>query len=98
MRLLALTMLAIAASSAAGPAAAQTYDPRYAFCMHIYGDPAYFECYYMTIAACTEAVAGRAGQCVVNPFFDRNRAAVQPDQPEPTIPVRPPGPEQTKRR
>ena len=56
MRLPALTMLAIAA---AGPAAAQTYDPRYAFCMHVYGDPAYFECYYMTIAACTEAVSGR---------------------------------------
>jgi hypothetical protein len=82
MRLLALTILAIAASSAAGPATAQTYDPRYAFCMHIYGDPAYFECYYMTMAACTEAVAGRAGQCVVNPFFDRNKTADQPGQPK----------------
>jgi hypothetical protein len=70
MRLLALTMLAIAA---AGPAAAQTYDPRYPFCIHIYGDPVYFECQYMTMAACTEAVSGRSGQCVVNPFFDRSR-------------------------
>jgi Protein of unknown function (DUF3551) len=91
MRLLALTVLAIAASAAAGPAAAQTYDPRYAFCMHIYGDPAYFECYYMTMAACTEAVAGRAGQCVVNPFFDRNRASAEPGPPEEASPVRRPG-------
>ncbi|MHB8270424.1 DUF3551 domain-containing protein [Bradyrhizobium sp.] len=91
MRPLALMMLAIVVGCAAGPAAAQTYDPRYAFCMHVYGDPAYFECYYMTMAACTEAVAGRAGQCVVNPFFDRNKASAQPDQPEQTSPVRQPG-------
>jgi ABC-type sugar transport system substrate-binding protein len=81
MRLPALTVLALAASAAAGPAAAQTYDPHYAFCMHVYGDPAYFECYYMTMAACAEAVSGRSGQCVVNPFFDRSRTAAQPDQP-----------------
>ena len=91
MRLPALTVLAIAASSAAGPVAAQTYDPRYPFCMHVYGDPAYFECYYMTMAACTEAVSGRPGQCIANPFFDRSRTAAQPDPPEQTSPVRPPG-------
>jgi hypothetical protein len=90
MRLLALTVLAIAAS-AAGPAAAQTYDPRYAFCIHVYGDPAYFECQYMTMMACTEAVSGRAGQCVVNPFFDRNRTSAQPDPAEEPSPVRRPG-------
>jgi hypothetical protein len=82
MRLLALSILAIAMSSAARPAAAQTYDPRYPFCIHIYGDPAYFECQYMTMAACTEAVSGRSGQCVANPFFDRNRASAQPAQPQ----------------
>jgi ABC-type sugar transport system substrate-binding protein len=82
MRLPALTMLAIAAGFAAAPAAAQTYDPRYAFCMHVYGDPAYFECYYTTMAACVEAVSGRPGQCVVNPFFDRNRTSAQPEQPK----------------
>jgi Protein of unknown function (DUF3551) len=88
MRLLALTTLAIAASSAAGPAAAQTYDPRYPFCMHIYGDPVYYECQYMTMAACTEMASGRSAQCIVNPFADRSRTAAQPEQ---TSPVRPPG-------
>ena len=78
MRPLALAILAIAASFAAGPAAAQTYDPRYPFCIHVYGDPAYFECQYMTMAACVQAVSGRAGQCIANPFFDRNKASAQP--------------------
>jgi hypothetical protein len=82
MRLLALTVLAIAANSAGGPATAQTFDPRYPFCIHIYGDPVYFECYYMTMAACTEAVSGRSGQCVVNPLFDRNKTSDQPGQPK----------------
>jgi Protein of unknown function (DUF3551) len=82
MRLLALTILAIAASSAAGPAAAQTYDPRYPFCVHIYGDPAYYECQYTTLAACTEAASGRPAQCIANPFFDRSRTSAQPGQPQ----------------
>jgi Protein of unknown function (DUF3551) len=81
MRLLALTMLALAANSAAGPAAAQTYDPRYPFCMHVYGDPSYFECYYITMAACVGSVSGRSGQCVVNPFFDRSKTSDPPGQP-----------------
>jgi hypothetical protein len=88
MRLPALTILAIAA---AGPAAAQTYDPRYPFCMHIYGDPAYYECQYMTMAACVENASGRSAQCIVNPFADRSRMSAQPDQPEQASPVRQPG-------
>jgi hypothetical protein len=91
MRLLALPMLAIAASSAAGPVAAQTYDPRYPFCMHIYGDPAYYECQYMTMTACMEMASGRSAQCIVNPFADRSRTSAQQGQPEETSPARPPG-------
>jgi hypothetical protein len=82
MRLPALTILAIAASFAAGPAAAQTYDPRYPVCMHIYGDPSYFECQYMTMTACTEMASGRSAQCIVNPFASRSRTSAQPGQPE----------------
>lgn len=69
MRILALTILAIAASSVAGPAAAQTYDPRYPVCMHVYGDPTYYECQYMTMAACMATASGRSAQCVVNPYM-----------------------------
>ena len=34
MRILALAILAIGAGSAAVPAQAQTYDPRYPVCLH----------------------------------------------------------------
>jgi hypothetical protein len=69
MRMLALTLLAIAAGAAAGPAAAQTFDPRYPVCMHVYGDPTYYECRYMTLASCMESASGRAAQCVANPYI-----------------------------
>jgi len=76
MRMLALTILAIAAGSVAAPAAAQTYDPRYPVCMHVYGDPTYYECQYMTMAACMATASGRSAQCVVNPYM--SNAALPP--------------------
>jgi Protein of unknown function (DUF3551) len=69
MRMLALTILAIAAGSVAAPAAAQTFDPRYPVCMHVYGDPTYYECQYMTMAACNATASGRSAQCVPNPYL-----------------------------
>ena len=69
MRLLALTILAIAAGSVAAPATAQTFDPRYPVCMHVYGDPTYYECQYMTMANCMATASGRPAQCIVNPAW-----------------------------
>ena len=69
MRILALTILAIAAGTAAFPAAAQTFDPRYPVCLHVYGDPTYYECRYMTLAACMATASGRSAQCVDNPYM-----------------------------
>ena len=68
MRMLAVTILAIATSAAAGPAAAQTFDRRYPVCMHVYGDITYYECQYMTMAACLATASGRSAQCLVNPY------------------------------
>jgi hypothetical protein len=61
MRNLALAMLA--AVSMAGPAAAQTYAPGYAVCLHVYGPVIYYEC--------------RAAQCVINPYFASAQVPVQ---------------------
>src|SRR5665213_1840912 len=52
MRILALAILAITAVSVAGPARAQTYDPHYPVCLHVYGPVSYYECNYMTLAQC----------------------------------------------
>ncbi len=44
MRVLALVILAIGAASAAAPAQAQTYDPNYPVCLHVYGRITYYDC------------------------------------------------------
>ncbi len=69
MRYLALAILALATVSATGPAAAQTYDPAYPVCLHVYGRITYFECRYTSLAQCAGAASGRAAQCEINPYF-----------------------------
>ncbi len=69
MRNLALAILALATVSAAAPAAAQTYDPAYPVCMHVYGLITYWECRYTSLAQCAASASGRAAQCEVNPYF-----------------------------
>jgi hypothetical protein len=69
MRVLACAMLAIAVIAV--PARAQTYDPGYPVCMHVYTiDGDYFECRYSTLAQCQGSASGRGGtQCLINPYF-----------------------------
>ena len=69
MRLLTLAILAAAASAAAGPAAAQTYDPRYPVCLRVYGPATYNECAYTSIAQCQATASGRAAECYPNAFY-----------------------------
>jgi Protein of unknown function (DUF3551) len=69
MRILALAILAIG-TVLIGPAAAQTYDPAYPVCLHVYGLGAnYYECRYTSLAQCNASASGRAAQCDVNPFL-----------------------------
>jgi hypothetical protein len=68
MRVLALAVLAIVAASV--PAQAQTYDPSYPVCLHVWGRGAtYYECHYSSLAQCNASASGRAAQCVVNPYY-----------------------------
>jgi hypothetical protein len=70
MRVLALTILAIGTLSAAVPARAQTYDPYYPVCLHLFGrGSSYYECRYTSLAQCNATASGRAAQCDVNPYF-----------------------------
>jgi hypothetical protein len=69
MRILALAIFAIGMISI-GPAAAQTYDPGYPVCLHVYGRGAnYYECLYTSLPQCNASASGRAAQCVINPYF-----------------------------
>jgi hypothetical protein len=67
MRILALAILAIAAASSV--AQAQTYDPRYPVCLHVYGRISYYECSYTSLPQCNMSASGRSAQCVINPYF-----------------------------
>ncbi|MES2194397.1 MAG: DUF3551 domain-containing protein [Pseudomonadota bacterium] len=62
-------MLAIATVAVAAPAAAQTYDPAYPVCLHIYGPVSYYECRYSSLAQCAVSASGRSAQCETNPYF-----------------------------
>ena len=69
MRNLAMAMLALATVSVAGPATAQTYDPAYPVCLHVYGRITYWECRYTSLAQCAGSASGRAAQCEINPYY-----------------------------
>jgi hypothetical protein len=69
MRILALAILAMLAVSTTSPARAQTYDPNFPVCLHVFGDPTYYECQFTSLPQCARTASGRAAQCVVNPYF-----------------------------
>ena len=67
MRILFLAILAIGMVSM-GPAAAQTYDPAYPVCLHVYGRISYYDCTYTSLPQCNASASGRSAQCVINPY------------------------------
>ena len=69
MRIPALVILTIATVLTAAPALAQTYDPAYPVCLHVYGPAIYYECGYTSLPQCNASAAGRAAECVINPYF-----------------------------
>ncbi len=67
MRIPALAALAVAATLAM-PGRAQTYDPRYPVCLHVYGPVGYYDCRYSSLGQCNIFATGRSAQCVANPY------------------------------
>jgi Protein of unknown function (DUF3551) len=73
MRILAFAILAIG-TALIGPAAAQTYDPAYPVCLHVYTRGAnYYECHYTSLPQCNASASGRAAECLINPYFANAR-------------------------
>lgn len=69
MRIAALSVLALGAIALAAPAQAGTYGGGYPVCLQVYGPLNYIECEYSSITQCNMSAAGRAAQCIVNPYF-----------------------------
>ncbi len=73
MRMLACAVTAVAILLAAAPARAQTYDPRYPVCMHLFGGMIAggdnFDCTFTSLPQCQATASGRSAQCIINPYF-----------------------------
>lgn len=79
MRLPLLTLTAIATLFVAADAGAQTYDPRYPVCMHVYsgggggafggGGGGYFDCSFTSLPQCRATASGLAASCDINPYY-----------------------------
>lgn len=70
MRIPALAIFTTATVLTAAPTRAQTYDPAYPVCLHVYTRGAnYYECRYASLPQCNASASGRAAQCVINPYF-----------------------------
>jgi len=60
---------------ASTPVRAQTYDPDYPVCAHIYGRISYFDCRYASLEQCRSLAVSRSASCVVNPYFAPKKSA-----------------------
>ena len=69
MRILAWAILTIATVLTATPTLAQTYDPAYPVCLHVYKFGGYYECRYTSLPQCNMSASGRGALCVVNPYY-----------------------------
>jgi uncharacterized protein DUF3551 len=68
---LIFAMLAFALTLVVSPAQAQTYDPNYPVCMHVYGEleGERIDCIFTSLAQCAATASGRPATCSVNPYF-----------------------------
>ena len=69
-------------SWAIAPAGAQTYDPAFPVCMHVFGPRAgnYYDCSYYTMEQCRMTASGRAAMCDINPYYVGARAPLRHDR------------------
>jgi hypothetical protein len=75
MRVSIWAILAVSAGLMTAPARAQTYDPKFPFCLEVRdGDGGYTDCSYYSREQCAASASGRAAECMANPYF----AAVRP--------------------
>jgi hypothetical protein len=65
----AIGTLAVGTIASPRSVQAQTYDPNYPVCLHVFGEVTYYECRYTSLPQCAMSASGRAAECVVNPYF-----------------------------
>lgn len=73
-------IMIVGALIAAAPAHAQTFDPRYPVCMHVYsgasgGGGDWYDCSFMSLPQCRATATGRSASCDLNPYYPVNAPA-----------------------
>ena len=71
------TLLALRATSA------QTYDPSYPVCMHLYGVELgdRMDCTFTSLDQCAATARGLPATCLINPYYARKLTPVRPYRP-----------------
>ncbi len=75
MRCLFGLIVTLGALLAAAPSQAQTYDPNYPVCMHVYtgdiggGGGHWYDCSFTSLPQCRATASGRAATCDLNPYY-----------------------------
>ncbi|WP_456744307.1 DUF3551 domain-containing protein [Bradyrhizobium sp. USDA 4354] len=69
--------MAASALLLAAPSQAQTFDPRYPVCMHVYsgsigGGGDWYDCSFTSLPQCRATASGRAAVCDLNPYYPVN--------------------------
>jgi len=69
--------LIVGALIATAPSHAQTFDPRYPVCMHVYsgasgGGGDWYDCTFTSLPQCRATAAGQAASCDLNPYYAVN--------------------------
>ncbi|MHB0788030.1 DUF3551 domain-containing protein [Bradyrhizobium sp. 5.13L] len=59
------------------PSHAQTFDPSYPVCMHVYssangGGGEWYDCSFTSLPQCRATASGRAATCDLNPYYPVN--------------------------
>ncbi|WP_407116613.1 DUF3551 domain-containing protein [Bradyrhizobium sp. LMG 9283] len=77
MRLSFSLISAVAAVLVVAPSQAQTFDPRYPVCMHVYsgangGGGEWYDCSFTSLPQCRATAWGRAAVCNLNPYYPVN--------------------------
>jgi hypothetical protein len=67
-------VVTVGALLAAAPSQAQTFDPSFPVCMHVYsgasgGGGDWYDCSFVSLPQCLATAAGQAATCDLNPYY-----------------------------
>lgn len=80
MKFVVPAIIVTAALMDAGPSFAQTYDPHYPVCMHVYGEQIgdRMDCIFTSLDHCAATAGALPATCLINPYYADGRTGKPP--------------------